>query len=164
MSNNSSEYTLSMLLWLPGEWWYYAAALQAHQLDIRIAFIGKPEGNAITFNVISTEHGQAIERGTLKLEGTKGHTNAVMLYTGEAGREFWQSVSERLRAMGAVVRMYRQSALGEQFTDIIDEYYARHDNDGVTLKALAQAAGVKYDSLRQAKTRYDAKRRKNVSE
>lgn len=77
------------------------------------------------------------------------------------------SIIEAMRQCGhdeehiaEVVRLARRieiQAIGASLMRVVEDYYARKDRgERVKLKALADAAGVNYGSLRQAKFRYDA--------
>jgi hypothetical protein len=59
--------------------------------------------------------------------------------------------------------IYRKSA-GEELATVLHDYYARKERgERVKLKALADAAGVNYGSLRQAKFRYEETRRQEYT-
>jgi hypothetical protein len=76
-------------------------------------------------------------------------------------RPYWALVIQRIQSVFQSVGYIRRKLLGETFKEIIEEYYARHKRgERVKLKDLSEAAGVNYDSLRQAKFRYDEQKRK----
>lgn len=73
---------------------------------------------------------------------------------------FWRPILDDLAELAGAARELRHFAIGHTFDEILDAYYAAIERgEQPSLKAMARHVGANYDSLRQAKVRYDAKRR-----
>jgi len=73
-------------------------------------------------------------------------------------------VADIIPSIGARAYSFRRVFAARTFREILGEYYARRDaGDKPNLREMARSAHVNYASLRQAKIRYDEKRRANAS-
>ena len=72
----------------------------------------------------------------------------------------WKRFVERLQSTVRAAERYRRWSVGSTFERILDTYYAaKARGESPNLQEMARAANVKIGSLRQAKIRYDQKRR-----
>lgn len=74
--------------------------------------------------------------------------------------EEWEEIIDRLRSIVHQAGRHRKWAIGTTFERILDRYYEIKARGGSpNLREMARQAGVKIGSLRQAKIRYDQRRR-----
>jgi len=86
----------------------------------------------------------------------------VTLWPRPGFESFWNRLEAEIHSFAATYYKVRRSALSSQFNIILDRYYeelrlyeANPQGKRPKLAALAREAGVKIDSLRQAKFRRD---------
>lgn len=154
---------------LSGDWWNFAAAFGARFNGTQVIASRRIEGQSVIYRVMFDDTEQTSDPpyplGEIMFTGARGETDVYIKITGPDPTPFWPNVIAFLRNMAVLARTFHREATGQTFKDILDEYYQRKDSgERITLKALAAAADVNYDSLRQAKIRYDeARPRGNAS-
>jgi hypothetical protein len=125
------------------EWWYLAAAFEEH-------FAAKMHtaDKQVSLSVPN--------RGLVTFRGDGEKTFVTIYAPANLIEGFANEISQFLVRMSIKAQLYRRYLVGAQFTDIIKEYYAAKERgEKPNLRAMADAAGLKYDSLRQAKVKYD---------
>lgn len=168
---------------VPGPWWTLAAvftelaplSLQSwvhppirRPNDIEpLEYVAVPTRtlDGCIFDLYATAYneGQVAERrslGQISFAGNDEETTIAITPATKRDAAYWREISRSMARIATHVRRYRRAAIGQTFTEILDDYYQRKAHgESPNLREMARAAGVKYGSLRQAKIRYDQKRR-----
>lgn len=114
-----------------------------------------PKADGVRITSSNSPRGIAITQ-----EGDMTHISA---WTEPGDEHFWDPILDDVVALARHAGRLHRASIGAQLKGVLDDYYQRRERgERVKLKDLAEAAGVKYGSLRQAKYRYDEQRRKNV--
>jgi hypothetical protein len=96
--------------------------------------------------------------GIITLIGS-GHKTTVTVNTTPTFMSYWTRLVNRLHNTTTTANIIRRTNLSERFEEILNAYYAAQmRGENPNLRKMADAAGVNYASLRQAKIRYDRKR------
>jgi len=144
------EYALQFAV--PGvDWWYYATALTT---IVQIS----------NYKIEPTANGGIMHtyRAVIKFI-VEGDKTTIIVRTGPNFLSGWDEHFYKLGRFAVDARKIRRAAIGHKLVEVLDDYYATIERGGrVKLKSMAEAAGVNYGSLRQAKFRYDEERRKNA--
>jgi len=153
-----------------GDWWWLAAAFEAH---VNYRDEGQPKISNASGHGIGSEYSYdysirnpdkpyapAVSIGTIHFRGDDGQTHIAIVFASDYAAPVWRGILKFLRETAARAHMHRKEATGAVFEQILDEYYmAKKNGESPNLREMANAAGVKEGSLRQAKIRYDKKRR-----
>jgi hypothetical protein len=141
-----------------GEWWYYASLILNN-------WPSTGGTQAITMQPVANGYRLSFEAlvGSAVITGTDNETTIVIRPTAAAEKQWLQLLGKIQRIAGSA-SMFRRRAISRTLREVLDEYYARlARGERVKLIDMAAEAGVKYNSLRQAKVRYDAARRKMLA-
>jgi hypothetical protein len=147
-----------------GDWWWIAGHLSA------IVATHPQTNKEYRWEPTATTNGMILQafpldRNDFVISITmvgSDETTIITVLEAPSVRGFWKPIAESLDTFTSMARQYRRLAIGVKFREILDEYYVRKERgERVKLTDLATKAGVNIDSLRQAKFRYDEKRRKH---
>jgi hypothetical protein len=137
-----------------GEWWYYAAAIEAFWPIVR------PEGRASVHLMVSATntsprpHGcliSAIE-GSVSIRGAENKT-IIIVRTDPTYRAAWENVQTKLKQMARSARDFRRESIGPTVDSIIAAFdRAKAAGESVTLRQLAEDAGMSYAYLRKRRS------------
>ena len=84
----------------------------------------------------------------------------IVAQTEQGQENFWNPILDDAVALARHAGHLRRAAISTKFERILDAYYdAIAHGDSPNLREMARAAGVNEGSLRQAKVRYDKRRR-----
>jgi hypothetical protein len=138
------------------EWWYYVALMRLEwSRDETDGQHSEFTGYMPTQNSFRLIH----DLGTVDIMTTVDKT-IIVVTTTHANMARWKPLIAKVRILAAEAYQMRRLATGSQFEFILDEYYAAQERgESPNLEEMARTRGVKIGSLRQAKIRYDAKRR-----
>lgn len=165
MAGETHEYTFQT-----SEWWWIVSALEhlvhdTHKLLRKTAsdpkqyqffFHTTSKGTTVTL----TDRRTTVFRAQISEQD--GVTRIIITEAPEFAGLWKDSYFPYLETLTAQAKRIRRAAIGATFREILDEYYARRSRgDQVKLRELAERWGVNYNSLRQAKIRYDEERRKS---
>ncbi len=111
--------------------------------------------NSYRLNVTFRTRTENLGLGTILIDGTDGECGITILGTHRQQR-FWDQVVAQIQLFAEQYANVQRTSLTQQFERILDVYYERkHQGMKVKLADMAREANVNYDSLRQAKVRYD---------
>jgi hypothetical protein len=157
----SSEEAMSdkadIRLTLPGDWWHLAAAFGA------ISTIPAPHPDRLdgvmtdagyTFTAYHDAAGHNL--GAITFAGRQGTTTIQVRVSWPRYDPYWREIIERLRGFSRDTRALRRAAAGATPDVLIERYYRSRAAGGkVTLKQLAETAGISPNYLYQKKMEYD---------
>ena len=142
-----------------GDWWWIASHILLTPLPIEYAapdsrWEQHPIPNGVTIELYLADYRML----ALTITGEDGQTTIDVIDNTDPAR--WEQILDTLYPLTLMARRLRRQAIGAQLQDVIEDYYQRKERgERMKLKDLAEAAGVNYHSLRQAKYRYDEKNR-----
>lgn len=150
MSDEESDNSIRIVV-AGAEFWHYAALVWVELSLSKAGSHAIPENESLE---LRTDKGKIFFT-------TNGKQTIILAWpeTNEDKRTL-NAVFSKVKEVGALAYDLRRITLGHTFTEILDAYYAAKERgERPSLNAMAEFAGVNYDSLRQAKVRYDAKLR-----
>jgi hypothetical protein len=145
------------------DWWYFAAYIDVHmphpEGEGYHPFYDKalPDLQDFQYETVNaTGMASILNTGNMTLIAVQSHPDYV---------NQWKKVLADVQRFAANARKLRRDWVGQTFQEILDDYYAAKERgQRPKLRALAEARGANYASLRQAKIRYDKERKKNASD
>jgi hypothetical protein len=136
------------------EAWWWIAVHVCTLLSIPEQEIATPE-DATGIRIIAGNVPHRSIEITVKDDATHIRTTTTADYP-----DFWKDTIDKLLYLAHRAVRIRRAAIGTTSERILDRYYEAKDRgDSPNLRETAERAGVKEDSLRQAKIRYDKRRR-----
>lgn len=139
-----------------GEWWHYAALARLEWSQDKA---DQTYSEFSAYMLAPDSYRLVHPTGTMDIKGAE-HKTMFSITTTRADAARWKALATTIRLAAAEAYEIRRLAIGTTFELILDEYYKIKDSGGTpNLREMAQAAGVKEGSLRQAKIRYDQQRR-----
>lgn len=155
---SDKELTIEIRRHLPGEWWYFAgqlrAALNRKRGDPDWEWYNQP--TSPTGCIIHIGPRLARRRIASVIFVGKGESTTLVVHTIPSNLPHVQPLIDDLEATAREAREARRDSIGETPDELIEEYYRRRAaGSKVTLKQLAEQAGMSYSWLRQRKMEYD---------
>ncbi len=143
-----------------GDRWWYAGALVGlyHASGKRLMAIPAGENFSISKRTDQPyEPSQPL--GDITLVGSEGYTDVYITLAAPEAEHIWrEEIIPFLRNMAAIARQGRRETIGTTPDELIEYYYRSRAAGGkVTLKQLAEDAGMGYGVLRKRKMEYDAR-------
>lgn len=147
---------------LRGDWAYIAAYISMNHLIAGLRSMPLKDKTGVLFHLAAND----VALLSIIITGAKGMTYITETCKNDPDLK---GLLSNIEASATVYTKYVQALQrlnrSQQFNQILDEYYRRwEDGNNTKLSELAKEYGVNYGSLRQAKIRYDAERRKSVSD
>jgi hypothetical protein len=134
-----------------GDWWYFAGALKALLTSQGFTPNDGPQRDG---RVLYAGGDWTHDQVTITGKDSKT-TMVVEIYAPERA-ESWRKIVLLLEEMAIHARFMRQQVIGTTPQELIETYYRSRAAGGkVTLKQLAQQAGISYSYLTKAKMAYD---------
>lgn len=156
---------IGSVAFFPGDWWWIAPIVFHSLLDEIKRGEKETEHEASgRFEGISQGCALIVQRNNSTIYRVKvckkGNGTAVIVGEPPDFKGLWARHAFDISIIVNNARTFRRLALGVQFEEILDVFYAmRSKPDAPTLRQLADDARVNYGSLRQYKIGYDEKRR-----
>lgn len=156
---SQKEHTTVFREILPGDWWYFAAALTAeidrdHYLGVDIRHYDTPSPKGMTINIYyGPVRVPSIPKVTVIFQASEGAT--VIEGSAQADDTYWPAKLEHLKAIAQYADMARRSA-EPSYDAILERFYRIKSHGGrITLRQLAKDEGVPYSTLTKRKMEYD---------
>jgi hypothetical protein len=144
----TAEYTIA------DEAWWWMAVQVFTLLSIPEQQIVTPE-DATGIRIIANNVPHRSIEITVKDGATHIRTTTTADYP-----DFWKDTIDKLLSLAHRAVRIRRAAIGTTSEGILDRYYEAKDRgDSPNLRETAERAGVNESSLREAKIRYDKRRR-----
>jgi hypothetical protein len=140
---------------LPGEWWYLAGALMAEFDRDGVRYYTYPRQQAVSINVyIGPVRVPSRPTATITLRAVPAGTAVGHSFDGE--NVYWKAKYLHLKAI-AQNALSVHKMVEPTYDELVERYYRSRSQHGrrVTLRQIAEEAGVSYASLRKRKMEYD---------
>lgn len=152
-----------------GDWWWYAAFFNTQfyrpRADVQLGRRSQSSGSIAygwSFPVV-TEHGDPV--GSITFSGTEGSTTIRAVSAAPEHVSYWNEVIGLLKAFASSAHDVRHASVGPTVDEVIKAYYReKAAGHRVSLKQLAEYAGVSYAYVRKKKIAYDQQLREGNKE